>query len=417
MLTDTKVALEGYKITEIGEIPINWSVKQINDIAGVKTGGTPSKAKPEYWQEGTIPWMTSGEINLKRIYDVKERISELGFKNSNTTWLPVQTIMMAMNGQGKTRGTVAILHTETTCNQSLAGILPSEKYNSEYLFYYLESRYNDLRGITGEGRSGLNLGIIKSFKVVLPSLAEQQRIADILSTVDEQIENINQLIDKTKELKKGLMQKLLTKGIEHTEFKKTIIGEIPANWEIKTFREVTKVNQGLQIPIASRYLENPGHRYFYITIQALKSSEDVYYIENPTSSVVCTKDDILMTRTGNTGIVVTGVEGVFHNNFFKISYNKSLFDKNFLYIYLCSEKVQQRIKILAGSTTIPDLNHSDFYSIPVIIPNIEEQRKIAEIISSVDEQIKSYQQEKEKYIELKKGLMQQLLTGKLRVTV
>ncbi|MGZ0879603.1 restriction endonuclease subunit S [Priestia megaterium] len=199
-----------FKQTELGEIPVEWEIKRISDLTTVKTGGTPSKSKPEYWQNGEIRWMSSGEVKLKRVYEVKERISELGYQHSNTTLLPINTIMMAMNGQGKTRGTVALLHVETTCNQSLAGILPSDLYNSEFLFYYLESQYDELRSITGEGRSGLNLSLINSFPVLFPPLKEQQKIAEILSSIDEKTEVYEQEKEKYIELKKGLMQQLLT---------------------------------------------------------------------------------------------------------------------------------------------------------------------------------------------------------------
>ncbi len=210
------IAHKEFKQTEFGEIPVSWEVKSIDDIAPVKTGGTPSKSRIEYWQNGTIPWMTSGEVNLKRVTDVKERITELGYNNSNTSIFPCGTVMMALNGQGKTRGTVAILEIETTCNQSLAGILPTEEYDSGYLFYYLENSYEKLRGLTGEGRSGLNLGLIKNFNIALPKIDEQQKIASILSSVDEQIECYEQEKEKYLALKKGLMQQLLTGKIRVT---------------------------------------------------------------------------------------------------------------------------------------------------------------------------------------------------------
>ncbi|KAF6624998.1 restriction endonuclease subunit S [Paenibacillus sp. EKM208P] len=202
-----------FKQTELGRIPFLWSIKRIGEITEVKTGGTPSRTNNSYWENGTIPWMSSGEINLKKVYSVKEKITEQGYRNSNTTLLPIGTVMLAMNGQGKTRGTAAILRCETTCNQSLAGILPSLETNSDYLYYYLDSCYEDLRSLTGEGRSGLNLSLIRDFSIKIPPFAEQQKIAEILSTVDEQIDVYEKEKEKQLELKKGLMQQLLTGNI------------------------------------------------------------------------------------------------------------------------------------------------------------------------------------------------------------
>ena len=127
--------------------------------------------------------------------------------------LPVGTVMVALAGQGKTRGMVAILEIETTCNQSLAGIVPKniKDVYSEYIFYNLYSRYKELRNINGnEGRAGLNLKIIKEIKMPLPLMNEQKEIAEILSAVDEKILVNKKLKEKLTLLKKGLMQDLLS---------------------------------------------------------------------------------------------------------------------------------------------------------------------------------------------------------------
>ena len=108
--------------------------------------------------------------------------------------------------------------------------------------------------------------------------------------------------------------------------------EFSNEWEKKKFKDITKINQGLQIAISERYSDDGEDRYFYITNEFLKkNSEKKYYIENPPKSVLCDQNDILMTRTGNTGQIVTGVSGAFHNNFFKINYDEQVLDKNFLY--------------------------------------------------------------------------------------
>lgn len=186
-------------------------------------------------------------------------------------------------------------------------------------------------------------------------------------------------------------------------------------WIINTFRELCNINQGLQIPIEDRYLTDGENRYFYITNQFLKEgSKEKYYIENPLPSVICNEDDILMTRTGNTGIVVTNVKGVFHNNFFKINYDKNKVIKDYLVQYLRSDYIQREIMIYASSTTIPDLKHSDFYRIKCVLPPLKEQEKIAEILSTWDLAIEKQEQLIEKKKELKKGLMQKLLSGEVR---
>lgn len=196
-------------------------------------------------------------------------------------------------------------------------------------------------------------------------------------------------------------------------YKLTELGEIPNKWEIKKFKDISKVSQGLQIAIEERFKEFKENRLPYITIQYINDKfnrDNEYFIENYNESVVCKKDDILMTRTGNTGIIVTNEYGVFHNNFFKVNFDRKKLNKSFLVYYLNTSFIQNLISRYAGTTTIPDLKHGDFYKLPVVIPSMEEQNKIVAILSTLDEQIENTEKLIQKNQELKKGLMQQLLT-------
>lgn len=209
----------------------------------------------------------------------------------------------------------------------------------------------------------------------------------------------------------------MTTNKNKSGYKNTKVGRIPKEWEVKYLKEICKINQGLQIPISERYTEKIEGSYFYITNEFLKAnSEYKYYILNPTENVICDKNDILMTRTGNTGMVVTGVEGAFHNNFFKINYNKALIENKFFVYFLKFNKTQSKILRLAGTSTIPDLNHSDFYKIIIPLPPMREQKKIAEILSTWDEAIETTEKLIVAQEQRKKWLMQQLLTGRTRVS-
>ena len=162
-------------------------------------------------------------------------------------------------------------------------------------------------------------------------------------------------------------------------------------WDKKRFKDFTKLSQGLQIAISSRFLEDGKHRYFYITNEFLNpNSTKKYYIESPSENVICTVDDILMTRTGNTGKVITNISGAFHNNFFKVDYDKFETSKMFLYYLLTSNDIQKEIIIRAGNSTIPDLNHSDFYSIKTSVPSLDEQSAIGSLFSTLDDLLDSY---------------------------
>jgi type I restriction enzyme S subunit len=189
-----------------------WETKEIHRFADVTAGGTPSTFVPEYWG-GNIRWMNSGELDLKRIYDVEGRITESGLKNSVTQLLPAKCILIGLAGQGKTRGTVAMNYVELCTNQSIAAVLPNDSFVPGYLYHNLDSRYNELRRLsTGEGgRGGLNLTILRNMMVALPPTKEEQSaIAHVLDDMDLEIEGLELKRDKYTQLKMGIMQQLLT---------------------------------------------------------------------------------------------------------------------------------------------------------------------------------------------------------------
>ncbi len=126
---------------------------------------------------------------------------------------------------------------------------------------------------------------------------------------------------------------------------------------------------------------------------------------------------MLVARTGAVGIIIKGFNCVFHNNFFAVKFDDKTLHQEYYYQFLISPEIQSNIKKLAGTTTIPDLNHGDFYSITIPLPPLPEQQKIASILSSMDSHIEEKQRKLEQTQSLKKSLMQDLLTGKVRVTV
>jgi type I restriction enzyme, S subunit len=128
-----------------------WQVKKIGDVCDLMTGGTPSKNKLEYFSNGTVPWLVSGDIHQKEIFECAGRITEAGMKNSNAKYLPVNSVIIALSGQGKTRGTVALLRLRATCNQSLVSINPKDKSEllPEFLYFNLALVHEkvDKRGV------------------------------------------------------------------------------------------------------------------------------------------------------------------------------------------------------------------------------------------------------------------------------
>jgi type I restriction enzyme, S subunit len=194
---------------------IEWKTTFIKKIAKLTAGGTPDTNIVEYWN-GDIPWMKSGDVNLRKIYDIDGRITQSGFDNSSTKRIPPHSVLIALAGQGKTRGLVAINEMELCTNQSIAAIMPdSSKLYFEYLYYNLDSRYQELRGLSSGdgGRGGLNLKILGQIEICLPSLPEQEKIAAVLSAADDEISTLEKQLAAYKQQKLGLMQQLLTGNI------------------------------------------------------------------------------------------------------------------------------------------------------------------------------------------------------------
>ena len=199
----------------IGEIPEYWQLSHIGNLVEMGSGGTPDRKKPEYWENGNIPWMSSGEINDEYIYSTTEHITELGLQNSNAKILPVNTVMLGLIGQGKTKGLTAILKTEVCCNQNLAYLITDEKYlHYRYLFYCFKAMYFYIRGLVGESQAGIYSYFLKKLHIPLPDIEQQIRISDYLDTKCEAIKSsINKrerIIEKFTGYKKALIYEVVT---------------------------------------------------------------------------------------------------------------------------------------------------------------------------------------------------------------
>ena len=219
-LQNAKELFESYLLEVFKKKGDGWIISTIGETCKLTTGGTPSTSKKEYYKGGDIKWLVSGDINQKEIFNCEGRITELGLENSNARYLPVNSVLIALNGQGKTRGTVAMLRTEATCNQSLVSIYPNDvnKVLPELIHANLEGRYDEIRKLTGDSgndRRGLNMPIIRNISFSYPkSLTEQQTIVRQLDTLKAKTQKLEEVYKKKlndlEELKKSILQKAFT---------------------------------------------------------------------------------------------------------------------------------------------------------------------------------------------------------------
>ena len=191
-------------------LPEGWHRSTLGDIARITSGGTPDRSEPSYWG-GTVPWVTTGEIQFNTITDTAEKITEAGLKNSSAQLFPPGTLLMAMYGQGKTRGQVAKLAIEASTNQNSAAILLNEGHDPDFYFQFLWWKYDEIRdfGHSG-GVSHLNAGLLKLIGVPVAPIDEQRKVARILGSWDAAIAKAQQLLPLTRRRNRSFMSNLLS---------------------------------------------------------------------------------------------------------------------------------------------------------------------------------------------------------------
>lgn len=402
-----------FKDTEIGRIPEEWETLYIHQITEISTGATPSTNINEYWENGTIRWMSSGELNNKIIYDVNGRITQKGYDNTGTHMLPKNCVLIGLAGQGKTRGTAAYNKVELCTNQSIAAILPNSKYESKYLYFYIDSLYDKLRLLSAGdgGRGGLNKQILQNLEIAMPPLNEQHHIASALTSIDNLIASLGKLIEKKKNIKHGAMQQLLTG--------KTRLKGFTEPWVYRKISEIATTSSG---GTPSRSIPN----YYYGDIKWFTTTElkDNYLYDsvehitrealNNSSAKMFSANTILMAMYGAT-IGKLGVlkEPSTTNQACCAIKCNDIVEIFLFYILLYNRKSIIEKGCGAGQ---PNISQAIVNELSFLVPPCEkEQQAIATILTKMDNEITALEAKRAKYEAIKQGMMQQLLTGKIRL--
>ena len=380
-------------------VPKEWEIKTIGDIATVSSGGTPSRKEQAYWN-GDIPWVTTAEVQFKTILDSAEKITKEGLTNSSAKLFPINTILMAMYGQGKTRGQVAKLGIEASTNQACAAIILSSDYCVDYYYQFLIYQYENIRDMSNSGsQENLSGSIVKSIPVLVPPYFEQEKIAQILSTWDQAISATEKLIENSQQQKKALMQQLLTG-------KKRLLDENGVNfseeWQLGHLVDIAKVSKGKAL--SSKDLEIGN----YPVIAGGKTS--------PYTHSEYTHENVITVSASGAyaGYVAFYPYKIWASDCSVVS-NKIGSDVNFIYHLLVS--MQTIIYSLQSGGAQPHIYPKDIEGLKILIPPLVEQKKIASVISLADQEIRTLQKKLDCLKQEKKALMQQLLTGKKRVKV
>lgn len=382
-----------------------WEQRKLGDESDVRDGTHDS---PKYYDKG-YPLVTSK--NLKDFGLDLSNVSFISYEDfeviNKRSKVDIGDILFGMIG---TIGNPVLVDRADFAIKNVALIKEQKKILNSFLIQILKSPVFD-KYIKNENAGGtqkfLSLSKVRDFNFLCPNIDEQNCISAFFKKLDDTIALHQRKLDLLKETKKGFLQKMFPKnGAKVPEIRFPGFTE---DWEERKFSDFTKLSQGLQIAISDRFTEAGPNKEFYITNEFLNpNNTKKYYIENPSKNVIANKNDILMTRTGNTGKVVTNTKGAFHNNFFKIDYDPQKISKLFLYFLLTSIPIQKEILIRAGTSTIPDLNHKDFYNIKVYLPIFEEQKKIGSFFKQLDDTIALHQRKLDLLKETKKGFLQKM---------
>lgn len=205
----------------IGMIPSSWDARRIKFVARLSSGGTPSREHPEYW-EGNIPWVKTGELKDGLVLETEEHITDLGLSYSSAKLFPKGTLLMAMYGQGKTRGTTGRLGIDAAINQACVAFTLISNIHKTYLWMVLRAIYDPIReAAVGSGQPNLSIKLISNFYIPLPSYKEQIEIASYLEhqyvAIDEAIARQNKLIEKLEEYRRSLIHAAVTGRIDCTK--------------------------------------------------------------------------------------------------------------------------------------------------------------------------------------------------------
>lgn len=417
-----------------------WEDVELGNVASITLGGTPSTEVKSFWG-GDVPWMSSGEVNKRHVFDADGRITRSGLMSSNATLVDPPAVAIGLAGQGKTRGTVAMVHTQLCTNQSIALIKGNNgRLDTTYLFHNFESRYEELRSRSaGGGRAGLSRDILMKVPVPLPDVAEQRRIAAVLDLVDSAIAKTDAVIAKLRSIRAGLLHDLLTRGLDangqlrdplrHPEqFKPSPLGLIPKEWEMSELLAVSEITSGITLgrqldkagSILVPYLRVANLQDGYIDLSEVKTTR---ILPGEEARFLLAPGDVLLTEGGDIdklgrGAVWKGeiVPCAYQNHIFRVRVNRQILMPEFLGAFLQTSAAKRYFLMHAKRTTsVASVNQTELGRFPVPIPSPEEQGRI---VASLDQQAGIMNREiaaRNKLSALKSGLMSDLLSGRVRV--
>lgn len=417
-------------------LPEGWRRSTLGEIARITSGGTPDRSEPSYWG-GSVPWVTTGEIQFNTINDTAEKITEAGLKNSSAKLFPPGTLLMAMYGQGKTRGQVAKLAIEASTNQACAAILLEDGHDPDFYFQYLSAQYEALRELGNAGtQQNLSAGILKEVSVVVPPRAEQRKVARILSTWDDAVTAMEASHANRALQWQALLAVTLhlppanpdaRRATENGSYPSSVQPGIPSlpatpnGWQrISLGRHLTEVRRPAALV--------PNDTYRLVTVKRSRGGVELREtltgreIKTPTQFFVRTGDFLISKRQivhGACGIVPAGLDGAIVSNEYAVLNSDGQIDLRFLRYLSESRYFQQTCFHSSIGVHVEKMifKTERWLKWPFNIPPLPVQQRIVEILDTARREMNLISGQIDRLKKEKAALMADLLTGKRRVCV
>ena len=407
-------------------IPGGWELATIGSLGKVITGSTPSTQEPKFWG-GDVPFISPSDFDGSvYVKETQRKLTKLGADKGRL--LPKDSVLVTCIGS---LGGIAMAASESTTNQQINSLVPSRDNDPRFCFYNILFNIDELTKNAGTTTIPIiNKSTFELINLLRPPLPEQQKIASILTAVDEVIESTTAQINKLKDLKTGMMQELLTKGIGHTEFKDSPVGRIPKAWEVVKLRSVLeKIDSGW----SPNCIEIPPNIGEWGVLKVSSVTRGTFLEEqsktlpmdlDPRESIRVGKGDLLLTRANGVAELVGRCVMVkdepkrklmMSDKLLRLKPNGRITRKFLLHVFNSSETRKQIELCWGGSSGQKNIGQSDIKVFDIVLPRMEEQISIGNSLTNIDESIDAKAAKLKHITAIKSALMQDLLTGKRRV--
>lgn len=376
----------------VDKLPKHWVSGPLRQLARIYAGGTPDRSNVEFWQHGSVPWINSGAVNDWVITEPSALITEEAVRSSSTRWVPAKSVVVALAGQGKTKGLTARLEISTTCNQSMAAVVPNRLADYRFLQFWISANYQSVRNLAGgDLRDGLNLQHIGSIGVPIPPVDEQRAIASFLdhetAEIDAFIADQQELIGLLNERRAATITRAVTKGLDPNIPMKDSgvewLGTVPVSWSVKPFLRLmkdrvdyrgatpTKTDHG--VPLITAKNVRPGFIDYDISREFVEEEQYMNVMRRGLPA----KGDILLTMEAPLGHVALIDDGrvALAQRIIKFRPADELLSRFALYA-MNDRYFQAQMESNGTGSTALGLKASKLHKLRLVLPSMAEQRTI-----------------------------------------